>query len=701
MSFSVLSPRSIAVIGATDKEGSVGRAITSNIVKDFKGSVFPVNPTKDLIFGIKTYKSVVEVPQEVDLAVIVTRNAIVPKILEECGTKKVKAAIIITAGFKETGKGEGTKLEEEVRTIAQRHGIRVIGPNCLGVMNLDPKVMMNATFLKSIPKSGNIALVAQSGAICAALVEDASAEDVGFSAVVSMGNKVDQTEVEILEMLSLHRHTKVIVMYLEDIHDGHKFINICKQITKSNSIEKPVLVLKSGRSARGAKAAMSHTGALMGSDEVYDAALRQAGAIRVDTMEELFDYAAAFSKQPIPSKGDLVIVSNAGGPAIISTDACEKFGIKMADISDIRPKIDAVIPPWGSSRNPVDIVGDADHERFKNVLDVVLAHPNVGSVVTMCTPSATLDYDKLAEVIVATSKKYGKTMLASLMGQDEGLRNKEILADGNIPYYNYAEEAIRSLKAMLRFAEWLKLPEGSITKFNVDKNQVEELLRRVIDEGRSMLLQEEGMKVLKAYGIPIPLDKIAKTEDEAVIIAKDLGFPVAMKISSPQILHKSDAGGVRVNIKTEEEARDAFVQITRNVKQYNPNAEINGILMQEMVTGGKETIIGCKQDHSFGAVVMFGMGGIYVQFLKDVVFRVAPFTDLEASRMISSIKTIKVLQGVRGEKPSDIKKLAECIQRISQLTTDFPQIKELDLNPTVVFEEGKGCKVVDVRIGLS
>jgi 4-hydroxybutyryl-CoA synthetase (ADP-forming) len=700
MSYSILSPRSIAVIGATDKEGSVGRAITSNIVKDFKGSVFPVNPTKDFIFGMKTYKSVVEVPQEVELAVIVTRNTIVPKILEECGTKKVKGAIIITAGFKETGK-EGTKLEEEVRTIAQKHGIRVIGPNCLGVMNLDPKVMMNATFLKRIPKSGNIALVSQSGAICAALVEDASAEDVGFSAVVSMGNKVDQTEVEILEMLSLHQQTKVIVMYIEDIHDGHKFINICKQITKRNSIKKPVLVLKSGRSARGAKAAMSHTGALMGSDEVYDAALRQAGAIRVDTMEELFDYAAAFAKQPIPSKGDLVIVSNAGGPAIISTDACEKFGINMADISDIRPKIDAVIPSWGSSRNPIDIVGDADHERFKNVLDVVLAHPNVGSVITMCTPSAILDYNKLAEVIVEISKKYGKTMLASLMGQDEGLRNKEILADGGIPYYNYAEEAIRSLKAMLRFAEWLKFPEGSIAKFDVNKNQVQELLRRVRDEGRSTLLQDEGMKVLKAYDIPIPLGKIAKTEDEAVMIAKDVGFPVVMKISSPQILHKSDAGGVRVNIKTEEEARDTFVQITRNVKQYNPNAEINGILVQEMVAGGKETIIGSKQEPGFGAVVMFGMGGIYVQFLKDVVFSVTPFTDLEASRMISSITTSQVLQGVRSEKPSDIRKLAECIQRISQLATDFPQIKELDLNPTVVFEEGKGCKVVDVRIGLS
>ncbi|TVP39678.1 acetate--CoA ligase family protein [Candidatus Nitrosocosmicus arcticus] len=699
MGSSILSPRSIAVIGATDKVGSVGHAITSNIIKDFKGLVFPINPTKDFVLGVKTFKSVMDVPHEVELAVIVTKNTIVPKILEECGIKKVGGVIIITAGFKETGK-EGIKLEDEVRTIAQRYGIRVIGPNCLGVMNLDPDVMMNATFLKRIPKPGNIALVSQSGAICAALVEDASAKDLGFSAVVSMGNKMDQTEVEILEILSSHQQTKVIVMYLEDMRDGHKFINICKQITKHNSIKKPVLVLKSGRSARGAKAAMSHTGALMGSDVVYDTVLRQAGAIRVDTMEELFDYAAAFAKQPMLSKGDLLIISNAGGPAIISTDICEKFGLRMADISDIRPRIDALIPPWGSSRNPVDIVGDADHERFKNVLDVVLAHPNVGSVVTMCTPSATLDYDKLAEVIVAMSKKYDKTMIASLMGQDEGLRNKQILANGCIPYYNYSEEAIRSLNAVLQFAEWLKLPEGVIANYDANKNEVQELLRRVKDEGRSTLLQEEGMEVLNYYGLPIPLGKIAKTEDEAEMIAKELGYPVVMKISSPQMSHKSDAGGVRVNIKNGEEARDAFVQITKNVKLSNPDAEISGILVQEMVMGGKEMIIGSKQEPGFGAVLMFGMGGIYVQFLGDMVFRVAPVTDMETSRMINSIRTSQILHGVRGEKPYDTKKLAECIQRISQLVTDFPQIKELDLNPTVVFEEGKGCKVVDVRMGL-
>lgn len=700
MSHPVLSPRSIAVIGATDKEGSVGHAIISNIVRDFKGAVFPVNPAKDNVLGMKAYKSVMEIPQEIDLAVIVTKNTVVPKILEECGTKKVMGAIIITAGFKETGK-DGEKLEEEVKKISQKYGIRVIGPNCIGVMNLDPKVMMNATFIKNISKPGNIALVSQSGAICAALVENASAESVGFSAVVSIGNKVDLAEVEILEMLGSHDQTRVVVMYLEDMHDGQKFINICKQLTKNNNIKKPILVLKSGRSARGARAAMSHTGALMGSDEVYDAALRQGGAIRVDTMEELFDYAAAFAKQPLPSQGDLVIISNAGGPAIISTDACEKYGIRMADISKIRQKIDAVIPPWGSSRNPVDIVGDADHERFKKVLDIVLAYPNVGSVVAMCVPTATLDYNKLAEVIVEMSKKYNKTILASLMGQDEGIRNREILANGSVPYYNYAEEAIRSLGMMVRFAEWLKLPEGKIAKFEVNKHMVSELIRKASYEGRSTLLQEEGMKVLEAYGIPIPQSGIAKTENEAVMIARDIGFPVVMKISSPQILHKSDAGGVRINIKTEQEARDAFVQITRNAKQYNPNAQINGVFVQQMVSGGKETIIGSKQEQGFGSVVMFGMGGIYVQFLKDVVFRVAPVTDLEAESMISSIRTGEVLQGVRGEKPSDIKKITECIQRVSQLVTDFPQIKELDLNPTVVFEESKGCKVVDVRIVIS
>jgi 4-hydroxybutyryl-CoA synthetase (ADP-forming) len=565
-------------------------------------------------------------------------------------------------------------------------------------MNLEPQTMMNSTFLKITPKSGKIALVSQSGAICAALVEDASAQGIGFSAVVSMGNKADMTEIDILKMLADHEQTKVIVMYLEDMGDGQEFLKVCKQITKNN--KKPILVLKSGRSPEGAKAAMSHTGALMGSDEIYDAVIKQSGAIRVDTMEELFDYATAFSKQPLPTEGDLVIVSNAGGPAIISTDSCSKLGIKMAKIEEIRPKIDAVIPPWGSSRNPVDIVGDADFNRFENVLNEVLAHKNVGSVISMCTPSATLDYDKLAEVIVKMSKKYKKTMFASLMGLDEGITNREILANGDVPYYTYAEGSIRALKAMLRFADWIKTPEGNISKFDVDKAKVSKVFDKVKEEGRTNLLEEEGLEILSAYGFPLPKSILAKTEDEAVESANKIGYPTVMKIASPQIVHKSDAGGVKVNLSSDKEVRDAFKVIVDNAKKYDSKAEIKGVLIVEMVKGGKEMIIGSKLEPGFGPVVMLGMGGIYVEILKDVTFRLAPFTDQEANDMISSIKTKKLLEGVRGEKPSDVEKLSECIQRLSQLVTDFREIKELDMNPVLVMEKGEGCKILDVRIGI-
>jgi len=635
-----LSPKSIAVIGASDKQGSVGRAITSNIMNGYKGIVYPISPTRETVFDQKAYKSVLDVPDSIDLAVVITKNTIVPVVLEECGKKKIKGAIVITAGFKEVDE-EGKKLEQKLKDIATKYGVKVIGPNCLGVMNLEPQTMMNSTFLKITPKSGKIALVSQSGAICAALVEDASAQGIGFSAVVSMGNKADMTEIDVLKMLADHEQTKVIVMYLEDMGDGQEFLKVCKQITKNN--KKPILVLKSGRSPEGAKAAMSHTGALMGSDEIYDAVIKQSGAIRVDTMEELFDYATAFSKQPLPTEGDLVIVSNAGGPAIISTDSCSKLGIKMAKIEEIRPKIDAVIPPWGSSRNPVDIVGDADFNRFENVLNEVLAHKNVGSVISMCTPSATLDYDKLAEVIVKMSKKYKKTMLASLMGLDEGITNREILANGDVPYYTYAEGSIRALKAMLRFADWIKTPEGNIAKFDVDKEKASKVFDKVKDEGRTNLLEEEGLEILSAYGFPLPKSILAKTEDEAVEAANKIGYPTVMKIASPQIVHKSDAGGVKVNLSSDKEVRDAFKVIVDNAKKYDSKAEIKGVLIVEMVKGGKEMIIGSKLEPGFGPVVMLGMGGIYVEILKDVTFRLAPFTDQEANDMISSIKTKKLL----------------------------------------------------------
>ena len=692
-----LSPKSIAIIGASDKKGSVGRTITSNIMNGFKGTVYPISPTRPTVFHKKAYKSVLDVPKPIDLAVIVIKNTIVPTVLEECGKKKIKGAIVITAGFKEVDE-EGKKLEQQLKDIAKKYNIKIIGPNCLGVMNLDPKTMMNSTFLKITPKSGEIALVSQSGAICAALCEDASAQGIGFSAVISMGNKADTDEIDVLKILANHKQTKVIVMYLEDMGDGQEFLKVSKNITKK--FKKPIFVLKSGRSTAGAKAAMSHTGALMGSDKIYDALLRQSGAIRVDSMEELFDYATAFSKQPLPLKGDFVIVSNAGGPAIITTDACEKYGIKMADITSIRPKIDAVIPPWGSSRNPVDIVGDADFNRFDNVLNEVLSHKNVGSVITMCTPSGTLDYDKLAEVVVKHSKKYKKTMLASLMGLDEGVENRRILSEGGVPYYTYAEGAIRTLAAMLRFADWIKSPPGKIIKLNVNKAKAKKVFDKVKKEKRPNLLEEEGQEILRAYGFPLPQSSLAKNENEAVKIAKKIGHPVVMKIASPQIIHKSDAGGVKVNLTNDNEVKVAFKEIVKNAKKYNKKAEIKGVLIVEMVKGGKEMIIGSKLEPGFGPVIMLGMGGIYVEVLKDVTFRLAPVTDREANDMISSIKTKKILEGVRGEKPSDIKKLSECIQRLSQLVTDFKEIKELDMNPVLVMEKGKGCKILDVRIGL-
>jgi 4-hydroxybutyryl-CoA synthetase (ADP-forming) len=692
-----LSPKSIAIIGASDKRGSVGATITSNIMNGFKGTVFPVSPSRPTVFYKTAYKSVLDIPKPVDLAVIVINNLLVASVLEECGKKKVRGVIIITAGFKEVDE-EGAKREQQIKDIAKKYNIQIIGPNCLGVMNLDPKTMMNSTFLKVTPKSGKIALVSQSGAICAALVEDASAQGIGFSAVISMGNKAAMNEVDILKILANHNQTKVIVMYLEDMGDGQEFLKVCKNITKK--LKKPVLVLKSGRSPEGAKAAMSHTGALMGSDEIYDALLKQSGAIRVDTMEELFDYATAFSKQPLPSDGELVIVSNAGGPAIISTDACSRLGIKMANIDSIRSKIDAVIPPWGSSRNPIDIVGDADFNRFSNVLERVLTHPNVGSVISMCTPSGTLNYDKLATVIVAMSKKYKKTMLASLMGLDEGITNREILAAGDVPYYTYAEGAIRTLGAMLKFSNWIKSPEGKITTFKVDKLKAKKIFDKVKKEKRPNLLEEEGQQVLKAYGLPLPQSALAKTEADAIKIAKQIGYPVVMKIASPQIIHKSDAGGVKINLTNDSEIKTAFKTIITNAKKYNKNAEIKGVLIVEMVKGGKEMIIGSKLESGFGPVIMLGMGGIYVEVLKDVTFKLAPITNKEADDMIASIKTQKLLQGVRGEKPSDIAKLSECIQRLSQLVTDFKEIKELDMNPVLVMEKGNGCRILDVRIGL-
>jgi 4-hydroxybutyryl-CoA synthetase (ADP-forming) len=693
-----LAPHSIAIIGASEKPG-VGKAIFSNIINGFKGKIYPITPSNPSVFGIRAYKSVLDVPEEVDLAIVATPNKIVPAVMEEVGKKKIGGAIIVSAGFKEVDE-EGARLEREISSIGKKYGIRIIGPNCLGIMSLSQHNLMNATFLKITPKFGGIALVSQSGAICAATVEDAIAQGIGFSKVISMGNKVDMDENDILELLSEDVETKVIVMYLEDIHDGRRFMEIAKKITTES--KKPIIVLKAGRTPEGAKAAMSHTGALMGSDEIYDSLFAQSGVIRVDTMQDLFDLATAFSKQPVPpDQGGVVIVSNAGGPAIISTDACSKYRLKMADISSSGEAIARVIPPHGSARNPVDIVGDADYGRFEKVLAEVLSNQNVGSVVTMCTPSATLDYNELARTIVKASKNTGKTMLAALMGLAEGTENKQILSDGNIPHFMYAEPAIKTLNAMYGYRDWLRSPRARPREFEVNKERVKEVFSNIIQQGRKNVLEEEGYEVLTSYGFSTPKSFLGSTEEQCVRAARDeIGYPVVMKIASPDIIHKSDAGGVKVGLKNDNEVRAAFKDILDNAKKYKSDAQIKGILVQEMITSAKEIILGAKKDPLFGPLIMVGLGGIYVEILKDVVFRLAPVDEHEAQKMIESIRAIKLLKGIRGEPPSDIPGLVDCIQRLSQLITDFPEIEEFDINPLLVLEKGKGVRVADVRIGL-
>jgi len=696
------SPKSIAVVGASEKPG-VGETIFSNIRTGYTGKVYPITPSHTTIFGIKAYKSVVDVPDVIDLAVVITPNRIVPTVMEEIGKKKIGGAVIISAGFKEVGE-EGARLENEVQSIAKKYGTRIIGPNCLGIMSLSENNRINATFLKVTPQRGNIALVSQSGAICAATVEDAIAQGIGFSKVVSMGNKADMDEADILQILSDDPETKVITMYLEDIHNGRRFMEIAKQVTRKS--KKPIIVLKAGRSAAGAKAAMSYTGALMGSDKAYDALFVQSGVIRVDTLQDLFNISTAFSKQPVPPlsiKGDgtgVVIVSNAGGPAIISTDMCEKYGLKLADISSSKEAIAKVIPEYGSARNPVDIVGDADAARFEKVISEVLTNPNVSSLVTMCTPSATLNYSDLARRLVKISKGTKKPMIAALMGLAEGSENKEILSDGAIPHFAYAELAIRTLDALYRFRDWVDMAEDVPEKFEVNTKKVRAVLDNARKEGRTHVLEDEGYEILSAYGFHVPKSIIATSEDECVNAVKDIGYPVVMKVVSPDIIHKSDAGGVKVGVGTDEEIRAAFKTITDSARKYKADAKIKGVLLQEMIKSGKEIILGAKHDLIFGPLIMFGLGGIYVQVFKDVVFRMAPISRQEGMRMIESIKSIKLLRGVRGERPSDLKAVVNNLQRLSQLVTDFPEIEEFDINPLIVLEEGKGAFTVDVRVGL-
>lgn len=698
---SIFYPKSMAIIGASRQQGSVGQALLANIIDSrFQGIVYPVNPRAKGILGIKCYPSVMDIPDEVDLAIVIVPSRFVPGVLEECGKKKIKGAIVISAGFKEIG-GEGIELEKKVQKIIQKYDISLVGPNCLGVMNTDLESSMNATFGTPMSKEGNIAFISQSGALCVAVLDYAKESNIGFSKFISMGNKAGMTENELLLYLKNDPKTDVILMYLEDLVNGREFMKIARDITSSPTNPKPIIALKAGRTLLGAKAASSHTGSLAGSDRVYDAIFSQCGVLRGETLEELFDYVKAFSSQPLPQGENVAIITNSGGPGILATDSCIRHGLNIAPFSPHTVKtLKTILPPQASLNNPVDLIAEAQHEQYEATLREILKDKNVHSSIIILTATSFTNVDKIADSIVKTAKKFQKPVLCSFLGVYDVSSGIEILEENGIPSYRFPESAARVLSEMTKFNWWLNRPKTGIKKFSVNKAKAKKIIDSVKKEGRFFLLEHESYEVLKAYHFPVVKSSLARNKIEAANAAQKIGFPVVLKIASPDILHKFDFGGVKLNLKNKNEVSEAYQKILKNVQAKKPKAKIRGVLVEEMALQGKEIILGMSRDPQFGPILMFGLGGIYVEALEDVSFRLAPIRELTADMMIMKTKTHKILEGFRGEPAYDIGAITECLKRLSQLVTDFEEIKELDINPLFVYERGKGCAIVDARIIL-
>jgi acetyl coenzyme A synthetase (ADP forming)-like protein len=722
----LFAPKSVAVIGASTKPDSLGRAVFKNILfHGYTGVVYPVNPKAKSILGVKAYPSVLDIPDEIDLAVIIVPALAVANVLEECGRKGVRAAIVISAGFKEIGE-EGAQRERELQQIAQRYGIALLGPNCLGIINTDPTVSLNATFAPGMPRQGNIAFISQSGALGVAALEYAQRQKIGLSKFISIGNKADLHENHLLDYLKDDPLSDVILLYVEDLEDPQGFHRLATEITSERPKKIPILAIKSGRTLEGAKAATSHTGALAGSDEVYDSIFMQSGVLRVETIEELFDYAIAFAQQPLPhltrslsasgeGQGEvkIAIVTNAGGAGILATDAAVRHGVQLAEFTEetVR-KLRELLPPTVNVANPVDMTGEPNEQRYETVVRTVLEDPNVAGVVVIAAPHILMSLENIARHIVravhltrslsASGEGQGevqKPVLACLMAVTDARPAIEILEEANIPHYSFPERAARALAAMARYREWVHRPRTEYRVFtDVQIERARETIARAKRQGRSLLLEPEAHDVLKAYGFPVLQYRLAQTEDEALQAAREIGYPVVLKIVSPDIAHKVDVGGVKLDIHSDAELRENYRQMLADVQKAKPDARIFGVFVQEFIKGGKETILGLKRDPLFGPLLMFGLGGIYVEALRDVTFRIAPIRELGVTRMIRQIRGFKILEGFRGEPPSDIDAIAECLARLSQLATQLEEIVELDINPLVVFERGRGARVVDARI---
>ena len=692
----MFKPESVAVIGASNTPGKVGYIIVDNLINDgFEGEIYPVNPKGGEILGKKAYANITEIPGDVDLAIITIPSPFVNTAVEECGEKGVENMVVITAGFKEVGE-EGAKLEAELTALGEKYGINIIGPNSLGIT--DSHTPLNGSFSQMMPPTGNIAFISQSGAMMVAIIDWSVTSGIGFSKVISLGNKAGVSEIELLQYLAEDDETAVIICYLESISEDEDFVRTMRE----TAVKKPIIILKSGSSSAGAAAASSHTGALAGSDLAFDTSFRQSGIMRVETMAELFDLGLAFSKAPLPKGDNVAIITNAGGGGVLTVDAMEKAGLNLVQFDEeTTAKLKECVTEEGSAKNPIDVLGDAPVSRYKESLEIVLGYEDVDSLIIMVCPTASADPDGIAQAILEERKEFDKPIIVVNMGGPSFEAANEALRANGVPTYVFPETAVTALEAMTRYA---KLPErqyddvvDNIT--DVDKDAVKAIFDKVKSDGRDTLLGSEAYAVAEAYGISAAPIKLSTSADEAAQLAEEMEFPVVLKIASDKILHKSDIGGVKVGISSAEEAKATYDEIIANAKAAHPDIVPDGVEVQKMMDSGEEVIVGMIRDKQFGPMIAFGMGGIYVNLIEDVSFNLAKgLSSQEIDEQIESTKVSKLLAGYRGEAPCDVEEVKEAIKRVARLTLDFPEISELDINPIFVYEEGSSA--LDIKIKL-
>ncbi|MDH3329359.1 MAG: acetate--CoA ligase family protein, partial [Desulfobulbaceae bacterium] len=653
-----------------------------------------VNSAGGELFNLRVYENLTDYRGVIDQVIIAVPGKYVLEIARQAVAKKAGSIIVISAGFREIG-DEGGKQQDALADICKSAGVRLLGPNCLGLINTDHK--LNSSFAGRMPKPGSIAIFSQSGALCTALLDLAENKHIGLSKLISIGNKADLSEIDMLTVLARDIQTKVIVGYLEDISSGDEFIKAAEDASN----RKPVIILKSGTTVAGQKAAASHTGVLSGADTAYGAAFKRSGVCRADTFDAMFDYATAFNLQPLPKGNRVLIITNAGGPGTMAADAVEKSGMEVAALDrNVSTALLSHLPAAASIANPIDVLGDAGPERYVSALQAAQQDSTVDAILVLLTPQAMTQPKETAQAIIEHLDG-SKPVLASFMGGRDVMPGRRELAAGGLPNYESPERAVAVLNAMYQYAVWRNRPPRMVTRFPVNRRRVERIISRRQRTGRLQLGEVRAKNILRAYGFHILEGRLATTPAEAVEIARFIGFPVAMKVVSPNIIHKTDLGGVRLDVASSQEVEDAYDLMMLRIWKQAPGALLEGVYVEKMADPGLEVIVGMTRDPQFGPMLMFGLGGIFVEVLKDVTFHLAPITEDEAVQMLKSTRSYEMLKGKRGQKEVDIQAIAVALQRISQLTTDFQQIKELDINPMIVGEIGTEPVVADARMTLS